>query len=77
MLEEYLNLIKQDESQLNRVQSALASAMRIDVDDGLRSGFRAQILKRIQSEPNVTVTTGCLSGFFYRKNNLAAPCGNP
>ncbi len=71
MLEEYLNLIKQDESQINRVQSALASAMRIDVDDGLRSGFRSQILKRIQAEPNVTAYNRLLIWFFLQENQFA------
>ncbi len=71
MLEEYLNLIKQDETQLNRVQSALASAMRIDVDDGLRSGFREQILKRIQSEPNVTAYNRLLIWFFLQEKQFA------
>ncbi len=71
MLEEYLNLIKQDETQINRVQSALASAMRIDVDDGLRSGFRAQILKRIQSEPNVTAYNRLLIWFFLQEKQFA------
>ncbi len=54
MMEEYLNLIRQDEQQLQRVQSSLSSAMRLDIDDGLRNKFRTQILKRIQSEPGVT-----------------------
>src|SRR5690606_18628158 len=54
MLEEYLNLLSRDESQLGRVQSALAATLRIDVDNGLRRVFRTQILKRIQSEPNIT-----------------------
>jgi tetratricopeptide (TPR) repeat protein len=71
MLEEYLNLIRQDPSQLNRVQSALASAMRIDVDDGLRSGFREQILKRIQAEPNATAYNRLLIWFFLQEKQFA------
>ncbi|MFW6290505.1 MAG: tetratricopeptide repeat protein, partial [Mariniphaga sp.] len=71
MLEEYLNLIRQDATQINRVQSALASAMRIDVDDGLRSGFRALILKRIQSEPNVTAYNRLLIWFFLQEKQFA------
>ena len=54
MMEEYLNLVRQDENQINRIQSSLASAMSLDVDDGLRDQFRKQILRRIQSEPNIT-----------------------
>ena len=71
MLEEYLNLIKQDETQLSRVQSALASALRIDVDNGLRSGFRSQILKRIQSEPNVIGYNRLLIWFFLQEQQFS------
>jgi tetratricopeptide (TPR) repeat protein len=70
MMEEYLNLLRHDESQLQRVESALAAAMRIDVDDGLRSGFRAQILKRIQSEPNVTGYNRLLIWFFLQEKQF-------
>ena len=71
MLEEYLNLIRHDESQISRVQSALASAMRIDVDDGLRSGFRELILKRIQAEPNVLAYNRLLIWFFLQEKQFA------
>ena len=71
MMEEYLNLIKQDENQLRRVESALASAMRIDVDDGLRSKFRQQVLKRIQAEPNVIGYNRLLIWFFLQEKQFA------
>ena len=71
MMEEYLNLIKQDENQLPRVESALASAMRIDVDDELRSNFRQQVLKRIQAEPNVIGYNRLLIWFFLQEKQFA------
>lgn len=71
MMEEYLNLLKQDENQLSRIQSALSSAMRIDVDDGLRSGFRAQVLKRIQAEPNIIGYNRLLIWFFLQEKQFA------
>jgi tetratricopeptide (TPR) repeat protein len=71
MMEEYLNLIKQDENQLRRVESALSSAMRLDVDDGLRDGFRSQVLRRIQAEPNVTGYNRLLIWFFLQEKQFA------
>jgi tetratricopeptide (TPR) repeat protein len=54
MMEEYLDLIRSDEKQLKRIESSLAAALRIDINDDLRDGFRQQVLKRLQEEPNVT-----------------------
>ncbi len=71
MMEEYLNLIAQDEKQLQRVESALASAMRIDVDNNLRTGFRTQVLKRIQAEPNVIGYNRLLIWFFLQEKQFA------
>ena len=71
MMEEYLNLIKQDENQLRRVESALASAMRIDVVNGLRTNFRAQVLRRIQAEPNVIGYNRLLIWFFLQEKQFA------
>lgn len=71
MLEEYLNLLNYDESQLGRVQSALAATLRIDVDNGLRKLFRTQILKRIQSEPNITAFNRLLIWFFLQEQQFS------
>jgi hypothetical protein len=71
MMEEYLNLVRQDAGQIKRVESALASAMQIDVDDGLRSNFRAQVLKRIQAEPNVIAYNRLLIWFFLQEKQFA------
>ncbi len=72
MLEEYLNLLRQsDNNQLARVQSALSSAMRLDIDDELRDQFRNQILKRIQSEPEVIGYNRLLIWFFLQEKKFA------
>ena len=72
MLEEYLNLLRQDEKQLPRVQSSLSSAMRLDIDDGLRNQFRSQVLKRIQVEPNVIGYNRLLIWFFLQEKKFSS-----
>ncbi|MBN2636888.1 MAG: tetratricopeptide repeat protein [Prolixibacteraceae bacterium] len=71
MLEEYLNLVRLQEDQLSRVQSALSSALRLDIDDELRDQFRSQILRRIQSEPSVTGYNRLLIWFFLQEKKFA------
>ena len=72
MMEEYLNLVRQDEKQLPRVESSLASAMRLDIDDGLRNRFRGQVLKRIQADPNVTGYNRLLIWFFLQEKKFSS-----
>ncbi|SHJ34477.1 Tetratricopeptide repeat-containing protein [Tangfeifania diversioriginum] len=72
MMEEYLNLVRQDETQINRVQSSLASAMRLDVDDSLRDKFRTQVLKRIQNEPEVTGYNRLMIWFLLQERQFSA-----
>lgn len=71
MMEEYLNLLRQNEKQLFRVQSNLSSAMRLDIDDGLRNKFRGQVLKRIQAEPQVMGYNRLLIWFFLQEKKFA------
>ncbi len=72
MMEEYLNLLRIDEKQLSRIQSSLSSAMRLDIDDGLRDQFREQILLRIQNEPDVIGYNRLLIWFFLQENKFAS-----
>ena len=72
MMEEYLNLVRHDEKQLPRVESSLASAMRLDIDDGLRDKFRGQVLKRIQADPNVTGYNRLLIWFFLQEKKFSS-----
>ncbi len=72
MMEEYLNMIRHNEDQLSRVESSLSSAMRLDIDNGLREKFRTQVLKRIQAEPNVTGYNRLLIWFFLQERNFSS-----
>ncbi|MEN8118613.1 MAG: tetratricopeptide repeat protein [Bacteroidota bacterium] len=72
MMEEYLNLLRQSEKQLSRVQSSLSSAMRLDIDDGLRDQFRGQVLKRIQAEPHVIGYNRLLIWFFLQEKKFSS-----
>lgn len=71
MMEEYLNLLRENEKQLPRIQSSLSSAMRLDIDDGLRDQFRGQVLKRIQAEPNVIGYNRLLIWFFLQEKKFS------
>ncbi len=71
MMEEYLDLLRQNEEQLSRVQSSLSSAMRLDIDDGLRDMFREQVLKRIQAEPDVIGYNRLLIWFFLQEKKFS------
>ena len=70
MMEEYLNLVREDEDQLRRIQSALSAVMRLDIEDELRVQFRNQILKRIQSEPDVIGYNRLLIWFFLQEKKF-------
>jgi len=71
MMDEYLNMIRQDERQLARVETSLASVMRLDVDDELRNEYRTKVLKRIQSEPNILAYNRLLIWFLLQEKNFA------
>ncbi len=72
MMEEYLNLLREGEQHLARVQSSLSSAMRLDIDNGLRDQFRGQVLKRIQAEPNVIGYNRLLIWFFLQEKKFSS-----
>ncbi|MDX8338181.1 tetratricopeptide repeat protein [Draconibacterium sp. IB214405] len=72
MMEEYLNLLEEGEKHLARVQSSLSTAMRLDIDDGLRDQFREQVLKRIQAEPNVIGYNRLLIWFFLQEKKFSS-----
>lgn len=72
MLEAYLNLLKKDPKQLPRVQSSLSSAMRLDIDDGLRDKFREQVLLRIQNDPDVIGYNRLLIWFLLQERKFGS-----
>ena len=71
MMEEYLNLLRVEEKQLARVQSSISSAMRLDIDNELRDKFRKQVLKRIQSEPQIIGYNRLLIWFFLQEKKFS------
>jgi tetratricopeptide (TPR) repeat protein len=72
MMEKYLDMVKQDEKQLPRVQSGLSSSMRLDIDDEMLDTFREQVLKRIQANPEVIGYNRLLIWFFLQENKFSA-----
>jgi len=71
MMEKYLDLVSANEQQLPRVQSSLSSTMRLDIDDEMLETFREQVLKRIQSNPEVIGYNRLLIWFFLQENKFA------
>jgi len=72
MLEAYLNLLQGNEQHLSRVQSTLASALRLDIDGELRNQFREQVLTRIQANPDVIVYNRLLIWFLLQEKKFAS-----
>ncbi len=71
MMAEYLNYIKADEKKLDRVQSNLAAALRLDFNNELRDKFKLMALKRVQAEPNVIAFNRLLIWFFLQEGKFA------
>ncbi len=69
MMNEYLVLIKTDESQINRVQARIKSLLRYDFDNSLRETLKSEIIKAIQSNPDVTAYNRMLIWFFTIEEN--------
>lgn len=72
MMDSYLNLLGEEEKHLSRVQSTLSSAMRLDVDGGLREQFREQVLMRIQNNPDIIVYNRLFIWFLIQEKKFAS-----
>jgi tetratricopeptide (TPR) repeat protein len=70
MMEEYLSLLRQDEKMLQRIESSLSYALRLDLDNDLRDLLRAQVLKRIQAEPGIIGYNRLLIWFLLQENQF-------
>lgn len=70
MMDEYLEMAKQSEKQLPLIQSNLSSALRLDIEGELLENFKTQVLKRIQSEPEVIAYNRLLIWFFLQENKF-------
>ncbi len=71
MLEKYLDLLGKNENMLPQVQSSLASAIRLDFNDEMLTGFREQVLKRIQANPEIIGYNRLLIWFFLQENKFS------
>lgn len=69
MFDVYLNLIKTDEKNLARMQSAVGNAFRLDVDNSLREQLRSRVLTRMQKEPSVLAYNRLLIWLFLQEKN--------
>ncbi|WP_159518695.1 tetratricopeptide repeat protein [Sunxiuqinia indica] len=71
MFQEYLELLKDDETNLVRVQSSMLTAFRMDVDNSLRDEFRTALLRRIQQNPNVIAYNHLLIWLFVQEKRFS------
>lgn len=71
MFEVYLEMIKENPSSLPRMQSAVQSAFRLDVDNSLREELRNELLARMQKEPSVLVYNRLLVWLFLQEKKYA------
>lgn len=71
MFDEYLQLVKTDETALVRVESALQSAFRLDVEKSLPVDLRRQLLRRLQQQPDVLAYNRLLIWLFVYERDFA------
>ena len=69
MLQQYLDMLSDDEKSLSRVQSGIRSAMRNAMDESLPELMRSTILKRIQNEPSILAYNRLLVWYFLQEQN--------
>jgi hypothetical protein len=69
MMEEYLQLIKEDERQLPAVEGRLNSLIRYDFDNTLNTLVKNEVLKKINQEPGTIVYNRLLIWFFTQEEN--------
>ncbi len=71
MMTEYLNYLRLDENNLDRVQSNLSSVLRLDFNNELHNKFRSMALKQVQLEPNILSFNRLLIWFFLQEGKFA------
>jgi tetratricopeptide (TPR) repeat protein len=72
MLKEYLDWVKQKESNLEIVKSNMQSVLAMDNDQEISKQMKNYILKRIQEEPGQIVYTRLLIWLFIQDKNFVA-----
>ena len=71
MFDVYLDMIREDEQTLPRMESAIQNAFRLDVDHSLRDQLQTSILNRMQKEPEVTTYNRLLIWMFLSEKKYA------
>ncbi len=71
MFDEYLQLIREDETAIGRMQSVVQSAFRMDVDNSLRGQLRTMLLRQMQKEPDVMAYNRVLIWLFLQEQNFS------
>ncbi|RKD91725.1 tetratricopeptide repeat protein [Mangrovibacterium diazotrophicum] len=69
MFDTYLDMIRNDENTLSRMESAVQSAFRLDVDNSLREKLKSLTLQRMQQEPTVIAYNRLLIWLFLQEKN--------
>ncbi|MBN1926495.1 MAG: tetratricopeptide repeat protein [Prolixibacteraceae bacterium] len=69
MMEEYIFMLKEDETGIASVEGRLNSLLRFDFDNSLREAIRREILKAIQQYPDILAYNRLLIWFFVQDEN--------
>jgi len=72
MLKEYLQWVKQKESNLEIVKSSLQSVLSVDNDHEISKQLKNYVLKRIQEEPGQIIYNRLLIWLFIQDKNFTA-----
>ncbi len=72
MMKEYLEWVKQKESNIEIVKSALQSVLMMDNDQEISKQLKTYLLKRLQEEPGQIVYTRLLIWMFIQDKNFTA-----
>lgn len=69
MIDQYLNLIEQNEGQLANIQTRITVTIDFEKDNNPREELRVKLLKKIQEKPTLTIFNRMLIWYFEQTNN--------
>lgn len=70
MVNEYLNLLEENNDQLQTVQNGLQPSFGEDKDEKKNDIIKTELLKKIQSQPDKTIFSELLIWFFIQEKNF-------
>lgn len=70
MMQYYLDYLKTDENLLPQVESSIASAMALDIDNEMKVTLRTMVLKRMQAEPDLLAYSRLFIWFLIQEQNF-------